>query len=520
MYNLLLVDDERPILDGLYSNIPWEDCGFTGVYQADNAQTALEMIARYRIDIMVTDISMPGMDGLELCERLREAWPLCRIVLLTGYRDFEYARRAVDLGVYQYLVKPVRYEDLLKIVRAALEEMQRELEQSRMLEQAQEKLRKMGALVQERVLSGWLLRGDVDPTIDAEDARAAGLDVSGESHGFSMAVRWHGCQRSAAVMQLGVSEMAEQIFPGSRKLLSVQMNKNEMLLAFLCSNLAQAQDFFEKCVKRLDIFQISVQKSADCLLSLAVSQVASIAQMHDATMDMMRAFRQIAPSEGAVCLPDGDEGAPALPNDVSLRQAVSELDLAKTQHWTHVCAESLRRQPQNKDLRRRMATMLLAEITADALGRGLVFDEMQSICTQLFSPSLLSAEPDEAARLCLDCAAQYIEYVRSRQNTQRSRLVDSVRQIISEQMECGITVNSIAEQLHYSSNYLSHLIKDETGLSLEETLISMRMDRACRLLKRGMRVQEVAISVGYDNLAHFSRLFKRKIGVSPRQYVG
>lgn len=87
-------------------------------------------------------------------------------------------------------------------------------------------------------------------------------------------------------------------------------------------------------------------------------------------------------------------------------------------------------------------------------------------------------------------------------------------------MECGITVNSIAEHLHYSSNYLSHLIKDETGLSLEETLISMRMDRACRLLKRGMRVQEVAISVGYDNLAHFSRLFKRKIGVSPRQYVG
>ena len=112
MYSLLLVDDETLILDGLYNNIAWEDSGFTDVYKADDAQKALEILDRRRVDVVVTDISMPGLSGLELCERIRARWPLCRVVMLTGYRDFEYACRAVELGVYQYLVKPVRYEDL------------------------------------------------------------------------------------------------------------------------------------------------------------------------------------------------------------------------------------------------------------------------------------------------------------------------------------------------------------------------------------------------------------------------
>ena len=99
MYSLLLVDDETLILDGLYNNIAWEDSGFTDVYNADDAQKALEILDRRRVDVVVTDISMPGLSGLELCERIRARWPLCRVVMLTGYRDFEYACRAVELGV-------------------------------------------------------------------------------------------------------------------------------------------------------------------------------------------------------------------------------------------------------------------------------------------------------------------------------------------------------------------------------------------------------------------------------------
>lgn len=179
----------------------------------------------------------------------------------------------------------------------------------------------------------------------------------------------------------------------------------------------------------------------------------------------------------------------------------------------------MRRRPDDAGWRQMVVTALLAAITGDAMRRGLVFQEMQSVCMQLLSPALLNMEADGVKRVCMDSAGQYIEYVQNRQNSQRSQLAAAVRTLIAGQMEDGVTVNAIAEQMHYSSNYLSHLIKQETGLSLEEMLISMRMERACQLLASGMRVQEVAMRVGYDNLAHFSRLFKRRMGVSPRQYV-
>ena len=186
MYSLLLVDDETLILDGLYNNIAWEDSGFTDVYKADDAQKALEILDRRRVDVVVTDISMPGLSGLELCERIRVRWPLCRVVMLTGYRDFEYACRAVELGVYQYLVKPVRYEDLQSIVEGALAEVQAELEQRRLLEQARSSLASYGSMLRDRFLSGWLIRGGVRPSENAREMADAGVEVTPQMGGL-----WH-----------------------------------------------------------------------------------------------------------------------------------------------------------------------------------------------------------------------------------------------------------------------------------------------------------------------------------------
>ena len=124
MYSLLLVDDELLILDGLFNNIDWEESGFSNVYRASSAEAALDIMNKYRIDVVVTDISMPGMDGIEMCRHIKESWPLCRVIFLSGYRDFDYARRAVEMGVYQYLVKPVRYEDIQQTVEGALAELE------------------------------------------------------------------------------------------------------------------------------------------------------------------------------------------------------------------------------------------------------------------------------------------------------------------------------------------------------------------------------------------------------------
>ena len=98
--HILVIDDEKNYLLVLQTLL--EDEGYT-VTAISDPETALAFLAESEVDVVVTDISMPGLSGLELCERIRARWPLCRVVMLTGYRDFEYACRAVELGVYQVI---------------------------------------------------------------------------------------------------------------------------------------------------------------------------------------------------------------------------------------------------------------------------------------------------------------------------------------------------------------------------------------------------------------------------------
>ena len=107
MYKVFIVEDEVIVREGLRDNIPWEQYGFSFVGEAADGEVALPLIRRARPDVLITDIRMPFMDGLSLCRVVKEELPDIQIVILSGYDDFEYARRAIEIGVEKYLTKPV-----------------------------------------------------------------------------------------------------------------------------------------------------------------------------------------------------------------------------------------------------------------------------------------------------------------------------------------------------------------------------------------------------------------------------
>jgi len=121
---VLIVDDEQIIRDGLRSFIDWEAEGFTFAGAARDAAEALEIVDRERPDLVITDISMPDCDGLELAALIRERVPATILVILSGYCEFGYAQRAIEIGVFRYLAKPVREQhlrELLSDVRRAID---------------------------------------------------------------------------------------------------------------------------------------------------------------------------------------------------------------------------------------------------------------------------------------------------------------------------------------------------------------------------------------------------------------
>lgn len=126
-------------------------------------RAALDIMNKYRIDVVVTDISMPGMDGIEMCRHIKESWPLCRVIFLSGYRDFDYARRAVEMGVYQYLVKPVRYEDIQQTVEGALAELGKRHGTARPSGQGKSKDGEHGGLAQGALSERMAASGTAEP---------------------------------------------------------------------------------------------------------------------------------------------------------------------------------------------------------------------------------------------------------------------------------------------------------------------------------------------------------------------
>jgi two-component system response regulator YesN len=121
MYTILLVDDELPILETLKSSIPWQQFGIDTLMTATDGIQALEKMKKQRIDLLITDIRMPNMDGLELLHQVRSLYPDTHCVLLTAYSDFEYARKAIQLGVDNYLLKPFQEEEMEETIEKVLD---------------------------------------------------------------------------------------------------------------------------------------------------------------------------------------------------------------------------------------------------------------------------------------------------------------------------------------------------------------------------------------------------------------
>ena len=117
LYKIMLVDDEEEVRKNIIRKINWEDAGFEVIGDAENGKDALEKIEQNEPDVVLTDIRMPYMDGLSMAEVIRQTYPSIKIVIFSGFDEFEYAKKAIKLNVIEYILKPVNVEELTAILK-------------------------------------------------------------------------------------------------------------------------------------------------------------------------------------------------------------------------------------------------------------------------------------------------------------------------------------------------------------------------------------------------------------------
>ena len=141
-YRVMLVDNEEEVREGVREKVEWNRCGFELVAEASNGQEAWETAKTVAPDVVITDIRMPFMSGLELCHNLRTMFPDICLVILTGYDDFDYAKRAIQENVTEYILKPVNAEEMMEILLRIKGTLDEEIQRLRDLTNLQESFRK------------------------------------------------------------------------------------------------------------------------------------------------------------------------------------------------------------------------------------------------------------------------------------------------------------------------------------------------------------------------------------------
>ena len=161
LYRILLVDDEEEVRRGIIRKMEWESLGFEVAGDAENGEEALEKVEQLQPDVVITDIRMPYMDGLTLTRRIRQKYPSMRVLIFSGFDDFEYAQQAIKLNVTEYILKPVNVEELSEILTRVRENLDEEIEQRSNINSLRESYLRNQPILRELFLND-LVRGATD----------------------------------------------------------------------------------------------------------------------------------------------------------------------------------------------------------------------------------------------------------------------------------------------------------------------------------------------------------------------
>ena len=493
MISLFLVEDERIARESIRDNVPWQAHDILFLGDAPDGEVALPQILEKRPDILLTDIKMPFMDGLELSRIVRKELPDTRIIILSGHNEFEYARKAITLGVNDYLLKPVSSQDILEAVDRSrvqiLEQRARQVE------------RQSYATAQRELLFSNLYSGVL--------VSPAQLIRRGNQLGISLAAGAY--QIVLAKLSVPTSDRAvlrEQLYTAPMAYGSGFDGEHAAFL-LLSDDTAGLFQKYNDLTSWLENLSNQEGFSVSFLSSKPLSRLSDLPKAYN--LITLQSKQQSQPDRGP------------LPASGSF-QREDLLDFLRTgkpaalqAFWSHY-RPAIESGYPSFVYRCYLYTELFFVVNQFCQESNIPLPEPLQQEDLLERRILLTASVDDF----LSLACQFCEKVmESRPGS--SRHVPSAEQakeyIDHHYMDPDLSLSSVADAVALSPNHLSTLFKSKIGVGFSEYLTEVRLRQAKRLLiTSDLRVSEVAERVGYQNMEYFSMLFKKNTGQTPSQY--
>jgi len=504
---LLIADDEVQIREGLSESIDWASLGITRVLTAENGLDALELCRAEKPEILITDVRMPGMDGLDLSRRASQLYAPLRVIVLSGYSEFRYAQEALKLGAADYLLKPIDIGELEKKVLQCCEAVRRETDESNMRTAYTELARR----TKRRTLVG---QGGPLPTQTARELRAE-LGLAADGACFLAIVSAD--DTAEAQLPLICDYVASALQPLERAGVRIFFEETRgPVLVGPGQLMTRTTDLLRQWQQTLNA---GIKGQFGASVSLALSGTDDLARAGGLYRQAQRALCSRFSRGGASFFSwQETQGVPEFARQLPLAREELERDVTKLQaELAEACLRELFQRYRGCGVTSAeplaASCMELRSLLIGILrGRG-VSDELP--VDRL--PDYVTAEGYEtwARQLCTDV----IRRLRLLSGKGCSREIMRAADYIQKNFQSDISLEDAADCVQKSRNYFSSLFKREMGMSFVDYVNHLRVQEACRLLDTTSELTyEVATRVGFSSYKYFSAVFKREVGCSPSCY--
>ncbi|MGG4147494.1 response regulator [Paenibacillus algorifonticola] len=555
-FRLLLVDDEASVVDSLADTLPWEQIGIGAVFKAYSGVEALEILNTNTIDILITDIRMPGISGLELLQQVRRSWKRIKCILLSGHAEFAYAQQAIAHATYDYLLKPISDDLILEKVSGAVQALKKELDEKsfhqRVARAFQENLPKLQGELLNELLEGRKYSAERLP----EKLESLKIPVAMGQRFALMLVRLEGKLTemdfySLSLMEYAVSNMAEELFEERFRLwtcktihgylvgvvteisestdeppIGEKQEENGEPLSGLSED-GKALD--EELQLKASQLQLSVNHYLRGEVSVLVSQWGlfpdDVKQRYE---DALLALRRQIGSQSGLFIHVASDIARQLP--VHSLQRLYEppmlIHLMESGSWdmaeqklSGIWSELNQGWPDSPEHLMEVFFSIYSSFSSFAHKNGQELAEM--IGSGLSDMSgLLPSRSITALKSWIDGAFRLLrQSMENDTRNDREITVGKIRSYIEKNLVTDVTLQAIADYLFMHPVHVSRIFKLATGENVSDYVLRLKMELAASMLANpSLKSYEIALQLGYQNPNYFNKVFKKYYSLTPQEF--
>ncbi len=527
---VFLVEDEVIIRNGIRKNIDWNGEGYEFVGEASDGELAYPMILREKPDILITDIKMPFMDGLELSSLVKKELPDIKILILSGYDEFEYAKEAIRIGVTEYLLKPISSGKLLEALRSVSKMIEQEREEKEFLKRYMEEM-KENTEHEKMKFFGRLIRGEISTTDVIESGKKYEINVSASCYDIVLFKILSTAEHR--LMSQELANVCEEIEDSMKKIpdVSVFQRGVDGWAFLICSEEETCEERKTRVIQSLNqtmerwngmeyfgavgntVPRISALGKAfretDKAFSMRFSQepnrivrVGEVQQIEKGGLKT-RGFTEIGQSR---------EMVEKFLNNGTIEEIESFVEVYMAKFQTGELESLLMRQYIVMDVH--IVIMTFCEKMA------MKDEELETKANELKEAMLNLTSSYEIRRCITNLLKRAIDLRDMVSGRRYSDIIMTAQEIIAEHyMSEDISLNKVAGSVGMSPSYFSSIFGKEVGKTFVEYLTEVRMEKAKEyLMCSAMKTSEIGYEVGYKDPHYFSYIFKKTQGCSPKEY--